>query len=311
MQREQTTAARQWALVLAGGDGTRLQEFTRSITGVPIPKQYCRILGKHSMLEATLLRLRDWIPRRRSLVVVTRNHLFIARSQLAQFPTGNVLVQPRNCDTGPGLLFSLLHLASKDPTAHVAIFPSDHYVGNQRVFIAHVRRAAELVRRFPEKIMLLGIRPDHCALGYGYVEPSHPLFPAFGDAAAFHVAAFQEKPDADAVHAILRRGGLWNSFVMVCQLQRVLALLRQEVPIEFAQMQAVFSHPARAEEHYRDLAPWNFSRRFLSHIPQHLAVLPVDGVHWSDWGTPEAIHFTLQRLPQAPPSWAHHLAAAL
>jgi mannose-1-phosphate guanylyltransferase len=275
-----------------------------------MPKQYCRILGNHSLLEATLLRIRNWIPRRRTLVVVTRSHLSIARDQLAQLPTGNVLVQPRNCDTGPGLLFSLLHLASKDPKAHVALFPSDHYVGNERVFIDHVRRATALLRRFPDKIILLGIRPDHCALGYGYVEPAHPLSLAPGAAAAFHVGAFQEKPDAEAADALLRRGGLWNSFVMVFRLQRLLELLQQEVPLEFAQMQAAFSEPTRAEDHYRDLAPWNFSRRFLSHVPQHLAVLPVEGAHWSDWGTPEAIQFTLQRLNQAPPSWARHLVPA-
>ena len=29
-----------WALVLAGGDGRRLQDLTRRIAGAPIPKQY-------------------------------------------------------------------------------------------------------------------------------------------------------------------------------------------------------------------------------------------------------------------------------
>ncbi len=40
-----------WALVLAGGDGTRLQSLTHLIAGAPIPKQYCRILGPRSLLE--------------------------------------------------------------------------------------------------------------------------------------------------------------------------------------------------------------------------------------------------------------------
>jgi mannose-1-phosphate guanylyltransferase len=47
-----------WGLVLAGGDGVRLQELTWRLAGAPIPKQYCRIAGDRSMLETTLDRLR-------------------------------------------------------------------------------------------------------------------------------------------------------------------------------------------------------------------------------------------------------------
>jgi hypothetical protein len=40
----QTTAAPPWALILAGGDGTRLRALTRQITGDPRPKQFCPLL---------------------------------------------------------------------------------------------------------------------------------------------------------------------------------------------------------------------------------------------------------------------------
>jgi hypothetical protein len=52
-----------WALVLAGGDGTRLQGVTRMIAGAPIPKQYCRILGSRLLLEATLRRIAPLVQR--------------------------------------------------------------------------------------------------------------------------------------------------------------------------------------------------------------------------------------------------------
>ena len=82
-----------WALVLAGGDGKRLQEFTREIAGVPIPKQYCRLLGEQSLLEATLARTLRFAPPERTLVVVNDNHLALARAQLGALPSQNVLVQ--------------------------------------------------------------------------------------------------------------------------------------------------------------------------------------------------------------------------
>jgi mannose-1-phosphate guanylyltransferase len=69
-----------WALVLAGGDGTRLQQVT---AGAPIPKQYCRLVGERSLLELTLRRVATAIPPERTLVIVNENHLPIAVDQLA------------------------------------------------------------------------------------------------------------------------------------------------------------------------------------------------------------------------------------
>ena len=48
---EAPATGRLWALVLAGGDGTRLQALTRVIAGAPIPKQYCMVGRVARMLE--------------------------------------------------------------------------------------------------------------------------------------------------------------------------------------------------------------------------------------------------------------------
>src|SRR6478736_367153 len=104
-----------WALVLAGGDGTRLKSLTHLITGAPIPKQYCRILGPRSLLERTLSRIAPLVTADRMLAIINREHLPIARSHLRSVEPRNVLLQPRNLDTGPGVLMSLLELARRDP----------------------------------------------------------------------------------------------------------------------------------------------------------------------------------------------------
>jgi len=298
---EAATATHKWALVLAGGDGTRLQELTRIITGKPIPKQYCRIVGDRSLLEATLARTVQFAPEERTLVIVNRDHLPIAQEQLRCLPPHSVLVQPRNCDTGPGLLLSLLHLSRRTPEATIAVFPSDHFVGDDRVFMMHVERAARVVGQYPEKIVLLGIRPDRSDVGYGYLEPAHPLGSVPGIDSAFHVAAFCEKPGAALARQLLSRGGLWNSFVMVFQLERMLALIEQVMPEQYALMAALPDDPERAAHSYRRVTPWNFSSGFLARIPEHQIVLRVDDTQWSDWGTREAIERTLAHLKQKPP----------
>src|SRR5437764_1273087 len=116
MPRERSA---RWALVLAGGDGTRLQELTRLIAGAPIPKQYCRIHGDESLLQATVSRIASLVSTERTLVIVNSDHLSLAREQLGGLPADNMLVQPSNRDTGPGMLFALNELAKRDAGATV------------------------------------------------------------------------------------------------------------------------------------------------------------------------------------------------
>jgi len=294
-----TLAHRQWALVLAGGDGTRLQELTRLIAGMPIPKQYCRIHAGDSLLEATLQRIEPLVPTTRTLVIVNNNHLKLAREQLTVLPEENILVQPHNRDTGPGLLFALSELVRRDPNAKVAVFPSDHYVGNPAVFRTHIERMAAVVDACPERISLLGIRPEWPEPGFGYIELGATLAMGHGST-AFAVSAFSEKPSPSAAAAIVARGGLWNSFVMMFRATRVLELVAAVRPSDVEVMQRL-NADGRLRSDYHLLPRWNFSADFLVQIPQHLAVVEADSTRWSDWGTREAIERTFASLNQVPP----------
>src|SRR5262245_47055407 len=62
-------------IILAAGEGKRLQPFIERLRGDSIPKQYVNIIGKRSMLEHTLCRARKLIPSERLFTVVSENHL--------------------------------------------------------------------------------------------------------------------------------------------------------------------------------------------------------------------------------------------
>jgi mannose-1-phosphate guanylyltransferase len=285
------------ALLLAGGDGTRLQELTREITGTPIPKQYCKLWYGSSLLESTLTRAHLFAPRNRISVIVNEDHLHLARGQLSSLSESNILVQPLNRDTGPGILFSLLNLERKHPNAIVAAFPTDHFIDDDRAFVAHALRAVNIVTRMPDKIAMLGVAPDRPETGYGYILPADRLV---SSEKAFYVEAFTEKPSLINAKEIIARGGLWNTFVMVFKISRMLELVRSLVPHHFERLSTLRSFPEKSAEIYQDLEPWNLSIQVLSKIPEHLVMLEVADVLWSDWGTRESVERTCKTLNIAP-----------
>ena len=243
------------------------------------------------------------MPRTRTLAIVNRDHLPLAAAQLAGLPADNVVVQPRNRDTGPGLLLPLLELPRRDPNATVAIFPSDHYLGNASAFRARVRRGAALVAAHPAKIVLLGTEPDWADPGYGYILPGEPV-PGTIAGDAFGVRAFCEKPPAPIAERIVGEGALWNCFVTVCRVERLLALARALRPRDVARLSAVAGDDSALVATYANLPAWNFSADFLSHMTEHLLVLRASELDWSDWGTVASIERTLASLGRTPP-WRH------
>src|SRR6266481_6395303 len=117
-----------WGIVLAGGECARVRHFLQRLCGNRGIKQFCALIDSRSMLEHTLARVERLIPRERILVVVSRNHREEVTQQLAHWPTDNVIVQPANRDTAPGILLPLAHISYRDPSATVAVFPSDPFV---------------------------------------------------------------------------------------------------------------------------------------------------------------------------------------
>src|SRR5712691_5007185 len=116
-----------WAVVLAAGDGARLRPLTRLLYEQDLPKQFAVIEGGRSLLQSTLDRLAARFPAERT-VVVGKSQETVARHQLRDFAGVEIVAQPRNLGTGPGLLLPLARVRAREPGARVAVFPSDHHV---------------------------------------------------------------------------------------------------------------------------------------------------------------------------------------
>jgi mannose-1-phosphate guanylyltransferase len=299
---------KRWGVILAGGDGTRLRPLTELIAGDDRPKQFCPIIGRKTLLEQTRVRVARVLPGEQTLFVVTRKHERFYRTQLANVPAGQLVVQPKNQGTAPAILYSLLRLSRNCPDGVVAFFPSDHYFSDDETFMARVESAFEIAEARPDLVILLGITPDGPEEEYGWIEPASPILTKNPDALS-RVRRFWEKPSHVLARELQRRGCLWNSFVMVGRVNAFLGMTRRSVPglyNAFASARtALGTTGEEAEIHslYQQIPETNFSREVLAARPGDLAVLPVGNVGWSDWGDPGRVLSTLARIG-AEAEWA-------
>ncbi len=302
-----------WGLILAGGDGVRLRPLTRRIAGDDRPKQFCRVLGRETLLDQTRRRSALVIPPEQTFPIVTSAHERFYASLLADLPSRRVVVQPENRGTASAILLGLLRIAASAPMAPVALFPSDHYVSDEDAFALSVDSAFRAVGARPELVILLGITPESPEVDYGWIEPADPILDK-GVADVRRVRRFWEKPSPAFARALLTRGCLWNSFVMVSSAPALLSLIGNAVPDLYDLFSAV--RPAldtllegeAIRALYARIPPTNFSRHVLGGHPANLAVLPVRGVSWSDLGKPRRVLATLAHAG-IHPEWAGRAAA--
>ncbi len=277
-----------WAIVLAGGEGSRLRQLTTTPWGVSVPKQFCSLRGGPSLLRQAIERAAAIVPRDRVVVVVSEAHRPFWRDELTDLLPENVVVQPENRGTAAGILLPALRIRRDDPEAEVLVLPSDHYVEDEAALRESFRAALRDLREDPARIVLLGITPDAADSQYGWIVPGPALH---GDSHAIDL--FVEKPPARKASQLFERGALWSSFLFACRVSSLLEAFELSEPDLLRALESespgagVGDTPLAAV--YAMLAPTDFSRAVLERVPQRLAVLAVPPCGWSDLGTPDRI----------------------
>jgi mannose-1-phosphate guanylyltransferase len=287
-----------WALVLAGGEGTRLHGLTRNTHGVAVPKQFCSLRGGPSLLQEALKRAAAVAPLQRVCAVVAAQHRQWWTGMLSYLPDNNVVVQPLNRGTAHGILLPLLRIAERDPEATVVLLPADHYLENEEVMVASLREAAELANANREFIYLLGIEPDEPDTELGYILPA-----TRSREKASGVLRFIEKPTEARARSLVDQGALWNAFIMAGSVRALLKLFDPTFATTMAAMRGF--EGALIDNVYQQLPSVDFSRDVLQGNEAVLRVLPVAHCGWTDLGTPKRIGLTLARLQDEAPGSPH------
>lgn len=212
------------AVIMAGGSGTRFWPASRRRR----PKQFLPLADGVPLLQATLDRLRGVAPEDQVWIVTNPTQLPGLRQLLPKFRTDRILVEPEPRDTAPCLALAVAAIGNHDPTARLVFLPADHRIAPLATFRRVLRRGLQLCRD-DRSLVVFGIRPNHPATGFGYIQRG-----AACDAAAppaHTVRRFREKPDLATAKRLLARGDhLWNSGMLAGSVAALRAAMAEHCP---------------------------------------------------------------------------------
>jgi mannose-1-phosphate guanylyltransferase / mannose-6-phosphate isomerase len=273
-----------YAVILAGGSGTRLWPLSRR----QLPKQFLCIDGERSLLEATLDRLQPVVEAANALIVTGSEH---ARGEAYQVLHGfQKLLEPVGRNTAPAIALAAAWLSRNGDDPVLVVLPADHVIRNRPAFHEALNRAISAAE--DGALVTFGIRPTKPETGYGYIR-------AVTDGrTVVPVERFTEKPDQATAEDFVADGNYWwNSGMFVWKASSILAEVERHLPQVHEVLQRIRDEWDRSEgddpqpaveAHFEAMPSISIDYGVLERSDR-VRLVPCD-IGWSDVGSWDAVH---------------------
>ena len=209
-------------VIRAGGVGSRLWPVSR----LNKPKQLHPLLSNKTMLQEAI---------ERALSVVKPEDIYVSgnvrfeeeiRNELGAVVENNLIIEPDRRETAAAIGLEAVYIAQKDPKAIVASLGSDHAIAKNKEFARILRLAENIIKKHPQDILCIGIKPTQADTGYGYIELDKKI-----SSEAYSVKSFKEKPNKKKAEEFLNKGNyLWNANMFVWRVDTLLDLYKKYLP---------------------------------------------------------------------------------
>ena len=273
-----------YALILAGGSGTRFWPLSRDAK----PKQLLNLFGDNTLLNQTISRLEGLIPKENILILTNQLQIDAVREVASELPAENIFAEPAKRDTAPAVALGIGLVAARDPEATMIVLPADQLISDITNFHGVISDAVTTAQE-TKSLVTIGIKPTWACPSFGYVERGAPhAIPSKSLKNTPHeVTCFREKPAPALAEQFLDQGNFaWNAGMFIWNVATVTEELRQHTP-ELAtfidQLAASNDIVATVAEKFANLTPISIDYALMEKASQ---VLNIEAnFDWDDVGS--------------------------
>lgn len=208
---------------MAGGKGTRFWPLSTEKK----PKQFLKLIGKDTMIQMTVNRIKPIIPIERIFVCTCSMYVDLVKNQLPELPERNIIVEPEGRNTAPCITLSALIIDRYYKNANMVVLPSDHLIKDEERFREIIINSDKFIIKNEDAILTLGMKPTRAETGYGYIKCIENIS-SNNKNNVLKVERFIEKPTEEKAKEYLKDSSyLWNGGMFLWKVSTIIDQIKK------------------------------------------------------------------------------------
>lgn len=285
-----------YAVIMAGGQGTRLWPLSRRKK----PKQLHSLMTDRAMIRDTFLRLLPIFTPEKIIISTVPDFVDEIKKILPEVPKENYIAEPFLMGNAAacGLVSAILN--ARDKNSEAIFLPADAFIRNEKEFIAVLNFALELIAKYQNNILTIGIKPTRPDVNYGYIKASKTVDEE-SRLKALLVECFVEKPDKKTAEKYFKSGDyFWNSGIFLWRTDHILNLFEKYLPKTYDALSEIQKNIDNKniekiiKENYAKVDKTSIDYGIIEK-EKDILTIPAD-FGWSDVGTWESLFELLAEL---------------